>query len=217
MVDSKFDVSIIDYGVSNLFSVKRACDQVNLKSIITDDENIILNSSSAILPGVGAFPYAMEKIKEKKIDRVISEFIETNKPFLGICLGMQLLMDESEEFEKTKGLGFIKGTTKKLNFSKDEENIFSVPQIGWNKIKKKNDWTKSLMNNIRDNSFMYFVHSYYVAPNDKSIILTETKYGSKYYCSSFQKGNIFATQFHPEKSGNEGLKIYSSLKSKINK
>lgn len=215
MVNDNLDIAIIDYGINNLFSVKRACDIVGLKSLITSDSDIILSAKGAILPGVGAFPYAMKIIKSKKLDYTILRFIESRKPLLGICLGMHLLLESSTEFEETPGLSVIKGSTKKFAFYEDEKNICSVPQIGWNKIySNKCSWEGTILSNNKNEDFMYFVHSYYVKV-EKDIVLANTVYGQDDYCSSFQKENIMATQFHPEKSGVKGLEIYKKLKEII--
>ena len=215
MVNDNLDVAIIDYGINNLFSVKRACDIVGLKSLITSDSDIILSAKGAILPGVGAFPHAMKIIKSKKLDYTILRFIESKKPFLGICLGMHLLLDYSTEFEETPGLAVIKGSTKKFEFYEDEANIFSVPQISWNKIYSSElSWEGTILSNNKNEEFMYFVHSYYVNV-EKDIVLANTVYGQDEYCSVYQKENIMATQFHPEKSGTKGLKIYKRLKEII--
>jgi len=207
------DVAIIDYKMSNLFSVQSACEKVGLSSTITSDKNEILDAKVAILPGVGAFGEAMKYLKESKLDEVIHEFVDTGKPFVGICLGLQLLFDSSEEFGDYRGLGLIKGKVKKLKYYSDNTIKYTVPQIGWNTIKQTNDlWDGSLLCNNTNGDFMYFVHSYYVEPEKKNIILSSTIYGNTEYCSSIQQNNIFACQFHPEKSGKIGLNVYKNLK-----
>ena len=205
-------IAIIDYKMSNLFSVKAACEKVGLSPIITSNGEEILSSDLAILPGVGAFGNAMDNIKSLNLDKIIYKYIESGKFFMGICLGLQLLFENSEEFGYAKqGLGIIKGTVKKFNFKKNEK--ISVPQIGWNKIfinEKKNN-TLPLKKDL-NKSYLYFVHSYYVVPDDSKVILSETKYGEFNYCSSILKENIFACQFHPEKSGTTGLEIYKNIR-----
>ena len=148
----------------------------------------------------------MINLKNQNLIVAIKDFINTGKPFMGICLGFQLLFSFSEEFGIHKGLNIIKGDVKKFdNLTK------KVPQIGWNKIYKLNkDWGDSPLKKTLNNEYMYFVHSYYVRPYDKDLILTNTNYSGLEYCSSIQKGNIFATQFHPEKSGVKGLEIYKN-------
>ena len=206
------DVAIIDFNLGNLHSVDSACKFVGLNSKITNDKYEIMDAKSAILPGVGAFGEAMDNLKSLNLDKVIFDFVSTGRPFLGICLGLQLLFDESDEFGTYKGLGIIKGKVKKFDFFKDKNNKYSVPQIGWNAIKKNKSWESSLLEFNNENDQMYFVHSYYVVPDDNKYVLSSSKYGNTTYCSSISTDNIFACQFHPEKSGKKGLNIYKKLK-----
>ena len=209
------DVAIIDYKMSNLFSVQAACEKVGLSSVITSNKNEVLDAKVAILPGVGAFGEAMKFLRESKLDEAIHEFVDTGKPCVGICLGLQLLFEGSEEFGNYSGLGLVKGNVKKFKFYLENNIKYPVPQIGWNRISRNGtSWEKSLLCSSNNSDFMYFVHSYYVEPNDESIILSQTTYGNTEYCSSIQQNNVFATQFHPEKSGKIGLKIYKNLKKK---
>lgn len=211
------DVAIIDYKMSNLFSVKAACNKVGLSSVITSNENEILNAKIAILPGVGAFAKAMKSLTHLRLNNTIFKFIETGKPFIGICLGLQLLFDRSEEFGNAEGLGVISGEVKKFKFFTENEIKYPVPQIGWNKVYNNgNSWENTYLENIKVNDFMYFVHSYYVIPDDNKIELSFTNYGGNKYCSSIKKDNIFACQFHPEKSGSAGIAIYKSIFDKVN-
>lgn len=198
-------VAIIDYQLSNLFSVKHAFNYLKIDSEITSDKSIIKNCDAAILPGVGAFGDAMENLKQLGLIQIIKDFIFSGKPFIGVCLGLQLLFSESEEFGKHSGLNIVKGKVKKFS-----GKGIKVPQIGWNQIVKtdNNLWPNSPLQNIKSGEFMYFVHSYYVKPQDKSVVLSETIYENISYCSSLLTRNVFATQFHPEKSGSEGIKIY---------
>jgi len=210
------DVAIIDYKMSNLFSVQAACQKVGLSSVITTNKNEILDAKIAILPGVGAFGEAMKYLGDSKLDETIFQFVDSGKPFVGICLGLQLLFESSEEFGNYSGLGLVKGKVRKFQFYSNNSVKYPVPQIGWNKIKQMDvSWTDSLLCNNINNDFMYFVHSYYVEPEDKQVILTTTNYGNQEYCSSVQYNNIFASQFHPEKSGEIGLKIYQQLKTNL--
>ena len=203
------DVAIINYGINNLYSVENALKQLNIKCFITDDKHKILGSKIAILPGVGAFKEAMNSLKQKKLDKTIYEFIETGKPFFGICLGMQLLFSESDEFVYSKGLDIIGG--KVVKFKSDKKII--IPHVGWNKINlNEKIYKKSVLCNNTNNEFMYFVHSHYVIPDDQNIQLTKTNYEDTEYCSSLKKENITAFQFHPEKSGDAGMKIFKNIK-----
>ncbi len=212
------DVAIIDYQMSNLHSVQSACKYVGLSSKITSNAEEIIDSRIAILPGVGAFGEAMNQLKISKLDKCILRFIDTGKPFFGICLGFQLLFEESEEFGNYKGLGVIKGSSKKFSFSNQNNIKYPVPQIGWNKIQKETlGWDNTIFQNNTNGDYMYFVHSYFVVPENPDIILASTQYGEQKYCSSIKYNNIFATQFHPEKSGRKGLLIYKYLKEIIKK
>ncbi len=210
-------IAIIDYGMGNLHSVEAACKKVGMRALITSQEDEILCASAAILPGVGAFSQAMKNMHNSKLDLTIKKFFYNSKPLIGICLGMQLFFSESEEFGNTEGLGLIKGKVKKFNFKNNKMRI-PVPQIGWNRIKnisQNGSWTDSLLENNDKEDFMYFIHSYYVEPVDKKIILSSTKYGDIKYCSALKYRNITAFQFHPEKSGPSGIKIYLTLKNSL--
>ena len=210
------DVAIIDYRMSNLHSVQAACSKVGLSSVITADLDQILNAKAVILPGVGAFGEAMIHLRESGLDKSIKRFVETGRPFIGICLGLQLLFDQSEEFGNYQGLGLIKGSVRKFYFNKSGDTKYPVPQVCWNRVKQKgSSWQDSLLRNNRSGDFMYFVHSYFVQCEEAEAILGTTTYGDIEYCSVVQTENIFATQFHPEKSGPLGMKIYEELKNQL--
>lgn len=213
-------VAIIDYEMGNLFSVKRVCERVGLKPIITADKSVIIDSDAIILPGVGAFGDAMNNLSRLDLIGTIKEFVETGKPFLGICLGMQLLLSESEEFGNHKGLDLIKGSVVKFPVKDNGNDRIKVPQVGWNQIfrptfSKEDYWINSPLKNSRNGEFMYFAHSYYVKPNSPKNILTISNYGGIEYASSIFNRGIFAFQFHPELSGREGIEIYKNFKSII--
>ncbi len=206
-------ISIIDYGMGNLFSVRQACEHAGIKPVITADKSAIGSSDALILPGVGAFGDAMDCLRKLDLVLPIIDFISGGKPFMGICLGLQLLMSESEEFGSHKGLGIIKGRVVKFPEKNEEEKMNKVPQVGWNRIFMGNDpfrkgWEKTPLKRVNDGEFMYFVHSYYVQPVEKKLILSTTNYGGLEYCSGLLYKNVFAVQFHPEKSSLEGMKIY---------
>ena len=206
-------VAIIDYKISNLYSVRQACLHVGLEPVVTSNAEEIRTSDAVILPGVGSFGEGMKNIKELRLLTPIIDSIKSKKPFMGICLGYQLLFTESEEFGLTKGLGVYKGKVKRFS----SEKPIKVPQVGWNTIAKYDDekWEQSLLKNVSDNEFFYFVHSFYVDTDEKKIILSKTNYGGTIYCSSIQDENVFASQFHPEKSADEGLKIYRNFANQI--
>jgi len=210
----KYNIAIIDYEMSNLFSVKHACLKVGLNPVISNDSRVINNSHGVILPGVGAFSESMGNLQRLKLIDTIYKIISDKKPFMGICLGFQLLFTQSEEFGITKGLNIIKGKVKRFpNFYKGRK--LRIPFIGWNRIYRTGSEGKSIFNGIKDGEFMYFVHSYFVELENVDLSSTKTNYNAFEYCSSIFKDNIFASQFHPEKSGKEGLKIYKNFASII--
>ena len=203
-------ICIIDYGIGNLLSIERAIEKLGYQAIVTHDKNIILNSSHIILPGVGAFGKAMESIKKLKLDKILIECNKNNKFILGICLGMQLLCSESEEFQLNNGLDLIPGRVIPLKNLIDKKKI-KTPNIGWLNIKKKiNRNNNKIDKNINQNESFYFIHSF--------TTITESKYQlfNSFYCGvEFQaiinKGNIYGVQFHPEKSGKSGLKLLNNF------
>ena len=208
------NVAIIDYNLGNLFSVKNALSSIGLESVITNTREEILKADCVILPGVGSFKEAMSNIKSLQIDSHINEYLKLNKPFIGICLGLQLLFSSSEEFGDTKGLNLVKGMVKKLP-SMNKGNLIRIPNIGWLPIKMVKENISEFENLIQD-PFYYFVHSYYVDPlEDVTVAWTEVN-GFR-FTSAIKKGNIFATQFHPEKSGELGLDLLKNIKSIISR
>ena len=188
-------IVIIDYGLGNLGSVKNALDKLGVDSMISKSRKDIEKADALILPGVGSAKQGMENLKARQLDKILINEIEKGKPFLGICLGMQLLFSESEE-GNVKCLNVIEGKVKKFK-SKD----LKVPLIGWNTVEQKTE--NKLFKNIQKNSSFYFVNSYYCQPGDKSIVVGESEYGIN-FCSVLVKENIVVTQFHPEKSGQVG-------------
>jgi len=207
-------IAIIDYDMGNLRSVQKGFERVGHKCIITRNPKDILDASHVVLPGVGAFKDCMENLQNYGLIEPILNVINDGKPFLGICLGLQLLFTESEEFGIHKGLDIIKGRVVRFDFSNIEgsDDIIKVPHMGWNNIKILQD--APLLKDIPDNSYFYFVHSYYVVPEDEDVIATKTDYGIE-FTSSIWKDNIFACQFHPEKSQKMGsmiLKNFGDLK-----
>lgn len=203
-------VVIVDYQLGNLFSVKQVLDNINLDVTISSNPSDIITADAIILPGVGAFKDAMDNLNGMGLVEPIKFFIKSGKPFLGICLGLQLLFTDSEEFGSAEGLNVIKGKVKRFANRSANGHVVKVPQIAWNAIQAVNHrtWMDTPLNDTMEYADMYFVHSFYVVPEDESVILTKTEYGGLSYASSIYKDNIFACQFHPEKSGNEGIDIY---------
>ncbi|MBU1912177.1 MAG: imidazole glycerol phosphate synthase subunit HisH [Candidatus Omnitrophica bacterium] len=196
-------IVIIDYGMGNLRSVQKAFEKFCSNVTVSSSAKDILKADKIILPGVGAFKTAMDELRKKDLVKPIKDSIEKGKPFLGICLGLQLLFSESEEGGKIKGLDAIKGRVKRFK----EKSGLKIPHIGWNIIKSKVKSQKSkILDGVEKNSYMYFVHSYYVEPKDKDVILCQTDYGGN-FTSGIHKDNVYGFQFHPEKSQSIGLKI----------
>lgn len=205
------NIVIVDYGLGNLFSIDQACRHLGYSTKLSSDPNTILGASNLILPGVGSFEIAMKQLNHYNLIETINKFVKSGKPIMGVCLGMQLLFDKSSEFGEHNGLGFIKGNVVKFpEYVKDCK--IRIPHIGWNKIyKNKFNWENTPLENTKNDSLMYFVHSYYVQPELEENILTKTNYSEFEFCSSVRKENIFGFQFHPEKSGKDGLIIYENF------
>lgn len=198
-------ISIIDYGMGNLRSVEKALQLIGFDTIITSDEKEIKNSKGIILPGVGAFPKAMENLKKSNLDEILKEEVKSGKPLLGICLGMQLLFDSSDEVAFTKGLGFIEGHVKKFEISE------KIPHMGWNDLKF--NIPTPMLKDINEGEFVYFVHSFYADMKDKNLN-AYTEYEIK-VPAVVSNENVMGFQFHPEKSGNVGLRMLSNFKELI--
>ncbi len=200
-------IAIIDYDAGNIKSVEKALQFLGEEVIVTSDRDAILSADKAILPGVGSFGDAMEKIRERNLEEVIHEFVESGKPFLGICLGLQLFFESSEETPGVKGLGLLKGKITRIpnEYKQNGETVTqNVPQIGWNNIKVNP--SSKLLKGLGDNPYVYFVHSYYLTADNPDEVAAKTYYGTEIH-AAVEKDNIFATQFHPEKSSDVGLAI----------
>jgi glutamine amidotransferase len=195
-------IAMIDYGAGNIFSVKNALDHLGLENELVSDEKSLRNADAIILPGVGAFPAAMEKLEATGLVEVIKEEAK-KKPFLGICLGMQLIFEKGYEFGECDGLGLIGGSVRKM-----EEPGLIIPHMGWNKLEKLNDCP--LLENIGDDEYVYFVHSYKAECEDKDIA-AYSEYGGRVPALVYDGRYVYGAQFHPEKSGETGLKILRSF------
>ncbi len=213
---SDVQVAIVDHGLGNLFSVKHACAQVGLSASVTSSAREIEEADAIILPGVGAFGDAMAILRQLDLIEVLRAAAVSGAPLMGICLGMQLLMSESFEFGRHEGLGIIKGDVVRFENPAAASPRWKVPQVGWNRIfKKGRAWEQTGLESVEDASCMYFVHSFYVRPVDARFIVSITRYGQVEFCSSLQRGNVFATQFHPERSGPRGLQIYRNFAAQV--
>lgn len=203
-------ITIVDYGVGNLFSIKTSFDYIGEPCEFTSDADRILGAERILLPGVGAFGDAVNKLHESKLFDIVKDFAKTGKPMMGICLGMQLLFEKSYEYGEHEGLSLLPGEV--LRFTpEDVGEDGRIPHSGWNSINIVKD--NPLLKGINENAYVYYVHSYFVPKNKNTI--AETMYGNTVFSGSVNKDNIFGTQFHPEKSGDVGLKIlknFSELK-----
>jgi len=202
-------IAVIDYDIGNVQSIQNALSSIGeIDIVLTCNETEIIEADGVILPGVGAFKKGMQELKKRNLPIILDNYVSTGKPLFGICLGMQLLFDKGEEFGITDGLGLINGTVKKFPKALNAK----LPHISWNEIEYGNiEWEDSILRDINNKEDMYFVHSYICLPEDDSVILSKTEYGAINFCSSIQKDNIYACQFHPEKSGKNGLKIMNSF------
>ena len=197
-------IAILDYDAGNLRSVEKALNYIGEDTVITRDKDVIMNSDKVILPGVGSFGDAMEKLNNYNLINTIYDVVDKKIPFLGICLGLQLLFEESEETPGVTGLGILKGRIKKIP---SIDNI-KIPHMGWNSIDIK-DGAK-LFRGMSKQEYVYFVHSYYLEAEDENIVTATTEYGTHIH-ASVETGNIFACQFHPEKSSETGLHILQNF------
>lgn len=197
-------IAIIDYDAGNLKSVEKALLALGQESVITRDFSVLQKADKVILPGVGAFGQAMHNLKKYELDKVIHEVVQMRKPFLGICLGLQLMFDGSEENEGVEGLHLLEGEILKIPAAEG----LKIPHIGWNSLHLQNHG--SLFEGIGEEPYVYFVHSYYLKAKEPSIVKATTEYGTCIH-ASVEKENVFACQFHPEKSSTVGLKILDNF------
>lgn len=198
-------IAIINYDAGNLRSVEKAFHYLGEEAAVTREAGELLRADKVVLPGVGAFGDAMDKLRRYRLDEVIRELSDRGTPLLGICLGLQLLFERSDENEGVEGLGILKGEILRI-----PEMGLKVPHIGWNSLNLEGNG--KLFRGVEDNSHVYFVHSYYLKAQDESIVKATTEYGVRIH-AAVEKGNLFACQFHPEKSGEVGLKILKNFAS----
>lgn len=200
-------IVIIDYGMGNLKSVKNALDFLGLENKISSDEEEIRKADGLILPGVGAFPDAMDTIERLELDKIIRKEVANNKPLLGICLGMQLLFEKGFEGLERSGLGLLKGNIVKMK--DDKENNIKIPHIGWNNLIYNK--TDDLFNSIEEGKFVYYVHSYFVQDYNDEDLVAYSEYGENKIPGVVRCNNVMGAQFHPEKSGDVGLAILKNF------
>ncbi len=203
-LELKFMIAVIDYGAGNIQSVNKALKYIGCDVVITRDKKTIMEADGAILPGVGSFGDTMDTMNEYGIKDTVKAYVNSGKPFLGICLGLQLLFPKSEESPGAEGLEIFEGTISKI----PSEQGLKIPHMGWNSLDIKQ--TDGIFKGIEQNSYVYFVHSYYLKAAERGIVAAQTRYGVD-IDAAVQSKNVFATQFHPEKSGETGLKILKNF------
>ncbi len=200
------DIAIIDYGVGNLRSVEKAFATAGTRVVVSDDDRVLREARALVLPGVGAFAACMKELSARGFDRLVRKRVAQGTPLLGVCVGMQMLFEESEEFGNTQGLGLLRGRVRR--FSDD----LLVPSVGWNQVRKQQ--LHPLLSNIKDQAFFYFVHSYYCEPADPGIVVGQTDYGVT-YASVVAHGDLCGVQFHPEKSQTVGLQLLRNFARRV--
>lgn len=196
-------IAIVDYGLGNVRSIQNAIKKINSESVLTGDPDQILNSDALILPGVGSYRAGVQALIERNLKESLIKYVQRNKPILGICLGMQLLLEIGYEFGSNDGLGLIEGEVNKLANTNEK-----IPHIGWNKIYPRRD--DRIFDKITNHEF-YFVHSFVAKPSNEKDNLASCKYGEYEFCAAVKKNNIYGVQFHPEKSGENGLQLLKNF------
>ncbi len=197
-------IAIIDYGMGNLRSVQKAFEKVGHQAVVTSDPAQVAAAAKVVLPGVGAFEDAAAELRRLDLVKPVLQAIDSGKPFLGICLGLQLLFDVSYENGRHEGLGVLRGECVRFDLPKE----YAVPHMGWNQLNIRRP--APVLSGVAEGAYVYFVHSYYVVPKDAEVIAAETDYGGP-FCAMVWRDNVFATQFHPEKSQAEGLKMLKNF------
>ncbi len=209
-------VTILDYGIGNILSVSRAFERCNAEVILTDSPKDAMNAEILVLPGVGAFADGMAGLGSRGLIEAIQGYCAAGKPFLGICLGMQMMFDESDEFGVYKGLGLIPGRVTGIEKTTSEGDPHKIPHVGWNELrlpagKDISWWDDTILDGISDDDEVYFVHSFTAKPKDPTHRLADSFYGGRLLSAAVRKGNIYGCQFHPEKSGDIGIKIINNF------
>jgi len=208
-MDPDFRIAIVDYDCGNLFSIQRALHELGIKSFITKNADEILASDKVILPGVGAFGDGMNSLRKQGLEDAVKKFAFSGKPLLGICLGMQLLMEESSEFGQHKGLGIVPGKVVRLQEKCHNGQRIKVPHIGWNDINF--NISNPLFNGLNSGTYVYFLHSFCVSASDTDYYVAKSAYGDNEFCAVIQKERIIGMQFHPEISGPAGLRLLENF------
>ena len=214
-VPTRPTVAVVDYGMGNLFSVCHACERAEMGAFVTDRPADVATADAVLLPGVGAFGDAMDRLRERGLVEPLRERSRAGRLVVGICLGQQLLMTESHEFGRHRGLGLIEGDVVRFAETDRAGRPVKVPHVGWDRVRRPagagDPWAGSPLAGLPDGTAMYFVHSFYARPADPRVVLAWGRYGGTEFCSALRAGNTFAFQFHPERSGPEGMRVYHTI------
>ena len=211
-------IVVIDYGLCNLLSVHNALKHLGVDASVTHDPSELTGADAVILPGVGAFEDGMSGLRQRGFVEAVHGYVRSGRPLLGICLGMQLLMDQSLEFGVHEGLGLIAGEVVPVDCLSVDGSKLKLPHIGWNGLlRAERSWDGTMLAGLPEGVEMYFVHSFRVVPKDRGHILAETEYGGKRFCSVVAKGNVYGCQFHPEKSSSMGLRLLGNFIHQVKK
>jgi imidazole glycerol-phosphate synthase subunit HisH len=214
-------VAIVDYGTGNLFSVRRACEAAGLEAVVTEDAGTVLSAAGVVLPGVGAFGAAMATLGRRGLDDALRRVASAGRPLLGICLGMQLLADRSEEFGHHEGLGIVPGSVRRLPRTAAGNGREKLPHIGWSAVRPRRAddcaaaWAGTLLEHLQPGTPMYFVHSFAVHPEDPRAWRAGASYGESEFCAALEAGSVAGCQFHPERSGQDGIGIYRAFARRV--
>lgn len=205
------EVVIIDYGIGNVKSIKNAFEKIGVVAKLTRNRDEILDAIGVVLPGVGAFAHGMSKLNSFGLSNTVREVAQAGTPLLGICLGMQLLFSRGTEFGEHEGLNIIPGKVLKLPLCDTEEQ--KLPHVSWNELTVKNHskWSNTILDGVRENTSMYFVHSFHAQPENSDAVLSATVFSNAEFCSTVKMNNVYGCQYHPEKSAQEGLKVISNF------
>ncbi len=219
-------IGIVDYGLGNLFSIQQGVIRSGMQPFISSNAHQLASADGVILPGVGAFGDAMEALRQCDLIDPLKDFAKSGKPVMGVCLGMQLMMEESVEFGRHQGLGLFPGTVERLTPNVEIGDRYKVPHIGWSHIQPPGGstaakvgvpvrWCGTLLDGLSAGEYVYFVHTFRVGNTTPEAILATTTYGGDTYCSAIERDNVSAFQFHPEKSGAVGLRIYQNFATRV--
>lgn len=210
-------VAIVDYGMGNLFSVRQACRAAGLDAVLTTSPAEVKAADGVVLPGTGAFEGAIRTLRDHGLVAAIQSVASAGRPLIGVCLGMQLMMEESHEFGRHEGLGLFKGRVVPFLPRSEDGREWKIPQVGWNRVTlhrhaATGEWESG---GLRDGDFMYFVHSFYVETADVSTVVATAEYAGHTFCASLRRGNILTWQFHPERSASRGLALYRTFADRV--